>query len=193
MFEKIARDCVLIAAMGFGLVYTIKNQDTLKAQFGLSGAEQTQELADSATNGAANAATNIAQNIAPAQSQISSGTVSITKSADGQFWAQSQVNGAYVKFLVDTGASTVALTLEDARKAGLSLNSLNFSHQVNTAGGTIPAAYVELKSVSVGTITLRNVKAVIIKDGLHTSLLGMSYLGQLQKVEATPQSLILRL
>lgn len=189
MLGKIARDCALIAAMGLGVVYALKNQETLKAKFGLAPAQQTQMQ----TSSVSDIEKQPSAKRAPAQSQISSGTVSITKSADGQFWAQSRVNGAYVKFLVDTGASTVALTLEDARKAGLAPHSLAFTHQVQTAGGTVPAAYVELQSVSVGMITLRNVKAVIIKDGLHTSLLGMSYLGRLQKVEASPQSLILRL
>jgi len=124
-----------------------------------------------------------------------SGTVvSIPKSkSDGQFWTDARVNSGYVKFLVDTGASAVALTLDDAKKSGIRTHDLEYDVPVSTAGGTNMAAYVELKSISVGAITIRNVDALIIPEGLNTSLLGMTYLGELQKVEATPNALLLRL
>ena len=85
------------------------------------------------------------------------------------------------------------MTPEDARKAGIKLDKLDYNVPISTAGGENVAAYVTLKSISVGAVTVRNVKALVVPEGLSTSLLGMTYLGQLQKVEATPTSLILRL
>lgn len=120
--------------------------------------------------------------------------VSIPKNkADGQFWTEARVNNGHVRFLVDTGASSVALTPEDARKAGIRLDRLKYDVPIATAGGQNVAAYVNLKSISIGPVTIRNVKALVVPEGLSTSLLGMSYLGELQKVEATPHALILRL
>ena len=98
-----------------------------------------------------------------------------------------------MEFLVDTGASAVALTLDDARKSGVRLNSLKYDVPISTAGGLNYAAAVKLKSVSLGGITLRDVDALVVKEGLDISLLGMSYLGRLQRVEATPNALLLRL
>ncbi|WP_409431822.1 TIGR02281 family clan AA aspartic protease [Litorimonas sp. RW-G-Af-16] len=112
---------------------------------------------------------------------------------DGQYWATGRVNSGHVKFLVDTGASSVALTYEDARKAGIKVRDLRYNVPISTAGGTNYAAYVKLDSVSLGAITIRDVDALVVKDGLTVSLLGMTYLGQLQKVEATPNALLLRL
>ena len=109
------------------------------------------------------------------------------------FWTEARVNHGYINLLVDTGASVIALTPEDAEKAGIRLHELNYNGSVNTAGGKVPAAYITLDSVSVRHIALRNIQAVVIKDGLTQSLLGMSYLGELQKVEANPDLLILRL
>ena len=126
--------------------------------------------------------------------QKSGSVVSIPKSRrDGQFWTDARVNSGHVKFLVDTGASAVALTLNDAKKAGIRTHELNYNVPISTAGGKNMAAYVDLKSISVGAITLRNVRALVVPEGLDTSLLGMTYLGQLQKVEATPNALLLRL
>lgn len=118
--------------------------------------------------------------------------VALRKGDDGHFHADGQVNGKRVKFLVDTGASSVALTASDAKRAGIDLNKLSFSIPVNTASGQTFGAAVTLESVAVGRIKLKKVQAIVLKDGLGTSLLGMSYLGRLQKFEASRNQLILR-
>jgi len=124
----------------------------------------------------------------------SGSTVTLHKDPrNGHFWTNAKVNNGSVHFLVDTGASTVALTLNDAKKAGIKVRDLEYNIPVSTAGGTNYGASVKLKRVSVGAITIRDVEAIVIKDGLTTSLLGMSYLGELQKVEATRYTLFLRL
>ena len=116
----------------------------------------------------------------------------ISKARDGQFWVDARVNNSSIKFLVDTGASIVALTPLDAQKAGIALGNLQYTVPINTAAGQIMAASTRLSLISVGNVTVYNVRAVIIPKGLSHSLLGMSYLGELQRVEASKNLLILR-
>ena len=116
---------------------------------------------------------------------------SISKGADGHFWAEAQVNGSRVRFLVDTGATAVALTAADAQRLGFSPQTLDYSYKVTTANGETRAAAVKLATVSVAGAKVANVDALVIEDGLDTSLLGMTYLGRLSSFEAHRQSLVL--
>ena len=115
----------------------------------------------------------------------------IPKANDGHFWANAVVNQKAVHFLVDTGATVVVLTPADAQRLGFDAQNLDFNQKVVTANGQTFAASVTLTTVGVGTSTIHNVDALVVKDGLSTSLLGMSYLGRLSRFEATPSSLIL--
>jgi aspartyl protease family protein len=125
-------------------------------------------------------------------SDPSSEAASIAKAADGHFWAEGQVNGARVRFLVDTGASSVALTPLDAQRLGLETAGLIYDTPVHTANGDSMAARVRLASVSVAGARMANVDAVVVGRGLPTSLLGMSYLGRLSRFAATQDTLILQ-
>jgi len=137
---------------------------------------------------AAKAETQVAN--APAQA-ASASSAAIAKSTDGHFWARGTVNGASVRFLVDTGATAVALTPADAERLGLTPADLHYSYRVVTAGGQTRAASVKLASITVAGARLNDVDALVIEKGLDTSLLGMSYLGRLSRFEATRQSLVL--
>lgn len=121
----------------------------------------------------------------------SASVVSIPRS-NGQFFTQARVNRGSVRFLVDTGASAVALTIDDARRAGIDTRKLSFDRPVDTANGRTYAASVKIDEIRIGGIVVRDVQTLIVKDGLHISLLGMTFLGELQRVEATPSQLILR-
>lgn len=123
---------------------------------------------------------------------VPSGAAQVTKAADGHFWAQARIDGRAVKVLVDTGASVVALTREDAARLGLRPAPEAFRHVVQTANGETAAAAVTLQDVRIGSARVRNVEALIVRDGLPYSLLGMSYLGRLSAFEARAGSLILR-
>jgi aspartyl protease family protein len=114
----------------------------------------------------------------------------IPKAQDGHFWANAMVNSHAVHFLVDTGATVVVLTEADAQRLGFDKSNLAYNRKVITAMGPTEAAQVTLASVDVGNSTVHNVDALIIPQG-GTSLLGMSYLGRLSRIEATPSSLIL--
>lgn len=119
-------------------------------------------------------------------------TAQVTKSADGHYWAEAMVDGKVVRFLVDTGATAVALTADDARRLGYNPAGLDYRYDVITAEGRVKAAAVQLRSISIAGARVDNVDALILERGLHTSLLGMSYLGKLQSFEATRTSLILK-
>jgi aspartyl protease family protein len=133
----------------------------------------------------------LASAVADPQAQPQSSAASITKAADGHFWAQASINGHAVRLLVDTGASAVALTGDDARRLGFDPATLNYGYAVQTANGVAHAARVTLPSVSVAGARVDNVEAFVIDHGLESSLLGMTYLGRLSRFEATPSALIL--
>ena len=123
--------------------------------------------------------------------QASSGPASISKGPDGHYWAEADVDGHEVRFLVDTGATAVALTLDDAQRLGIDPASLNYAYNVSTANGQARAAAVTLGSVSVAGARVDDVQAYVLDHGLPTSLLGMSYLGRLSQFQATQTSLVL--
>ena len=116
----------------------------------------------------------------------------VAKAADGHFWAQGEVNGKAVRFLVDTGATAVALTAEDANRLGIDPRTLKYGYKVMTANGQARAAEVKLASISVAGARVNDVDALVIENGLPSSLLGMTYLGRLSTFEATKTALILR-
>lgn len=121
-----------------------------------------------------------------------SSAASIAKSGDGHYWAEADVNGRRVRFLVDTGASAVALTIADAKRLGFEPEKLDYDYQVTTASGPARAAAVKLGRISVSGAAVNDVDALVIEKGLDTSLLGMTYLGRLSRFEATRTALILR-
>ena len=120
------------------------------------------------------------------------GAAQISKAKDGHYWAEAQVDGRWVHFLVDTGASTVALTGQDAQRLGFDLSALTYDRPVMTANGKAMAAGVTLDRVAVAGARVDRVEAMVVREGLNASLLGMSYLGRLSRFEATPTALILR-
>ena len=129
---------------------------------------------------------------APAVASADDGAAQIVKAADGHFWAEASVDGRNVRFLVDTGATAVALSQTDAKRLGLDTKTLDYSYKVMTASGEARAASVKLASVSVAGAQVRDVDALVVEKGLETSLLGMSYLGRLSSFQATPRALVLR-
>ncbi|MGD9866974.1 MAG: TIGR02281 family clan AA aspartic protease [Hyphomicrobiales bacterium] len=119
--------------------------------------------------------------------------VRIRRQQDGQFVAQTQVNNATVHMVVDTGASQVVLTQEDARKAGIDVDGLTYSVPIRTANGVSFAASIRLTRVGLGSLSVGSVDALVAKpDSLHKSLLGMSFLSRLRSYEFSGDFLTLR-
>jgi aspartyl protease family protein len=120
-------------------------------------------------------------------------TVEVARGPGGNFVVTTQVNGARVPMIFDTGASSVVLTHEAAKAAGLPLEVLTYSVAVETANGRTRAAPVTLQTIGVGGIIERDVAALIAQPGqLRQSLLGMSFLNRLEGWEVRGDRLALR-
>ena len=95
--------------------------------------------------------------------------------------------------LVDSGASIVVLTYEDAERAGIYVRERDYTQRVSTANGVTRVAPMTLDRVSIGGITVRDVEAAVSEPGrLGQSLLGMTFLGRLQRVDMRPGVLVLQ-
>ena len=116
----------------------------------------------------------------------------INRENDGHYWTRANVDGTEIKFMVDTGASTVALTYRDAQRLGLSPEGLDYTWTIHTAGGETKGASVLLKSIRIGNVEVENVEAMILREGLSQSLLGMTFLGELYSYEFKRKQLIIR-
>ena len=123
---------------------------------------------------------------------VEPGVVELRRADNGHFIADARVNGKTVRFLVDTGATGIALSPGDARRIGLDLDALAYNQPVSTANGRTFTARVRLNSVRVGDIEVRGLAAGVHRDGLNESLLGMSFLNQLDGFEVSQDRLILR-
>jgi aspartyl protease family protein len=120
-------------------------------------------------------------------------TVEVGRSNGGDFAITAHINGARVAMVLDTGASSVVLTRDDAKKAGLPLEVLNYTVNIDTANGRTRAAPVTLERIAIGDLTERSVEALVAQPGqLRMSLLGMSFLNRLQSWQVNGDRLILR-
>ena len=109
--------------------------------------------------------------------------IEIPRSFDGHFHLTLNVNGVPVDFLVDTGATDVVLTMEDARRVGIDPDNLAFLGRARTANGEVRTAFATLDSIGVGQITYRNLNASVNAGEMDGSLLGMTYLGLFDRIE----------
>ncbi|GES45067.1 aspartyl protease family protein [Rhizobium sp. ERR 922] len=119
--------------------------------------------------------------------------VILHKRSNGHFEARVMINGQPIDMLIDTGASTIALSQEDAERVGIIPENLTYSQTVLTANGRARAAPVELGSVAIGPIKRRDVEASVAEAGkLDQSLLGMSFLETLGSMQMQTDELRLR-
>ncbi len=120
-------------------------------------------------------------------------TVEVARAFNGDFDVHAEINGARVAMVLDTGASSVVLTREDAKAAGLPLEVLSYTVNIDTANGRTRAAPVVLDRIAIGGLVERSVEALVAQPGqLKTSLLGMSFLNRLQSWEVRGDRLLLR-
>jgi aspartyl protease family protein len=129
----------------------------------------------------------------PSEPQVGQGgEVIVNRRVSGEFAIGGWVNNARVTFLFDTGASTVVLTAEDARRAGVESSRLVFDIPVATANGSAMAAEARLDRIAVGPIVMRNVPAMVARRGaLDQSLLGMTFLERLKSYTVERDKLIM--
>ncbi len=130
---------------------------------------------------------------APAATGAGEGLLVVAADLQGHFVVHPSLGGVRLRMLVDTGASLVALSHEDAFKAGVKTSPGDPVRRFSTANGTVEARVVRLAEVSVGGLTVRDVEAAVMPPGrLSTSLLGMSFLRRLRGVEVSSGRLTLR-
>jgi aspartyl protease family protein len=119
--------------------------------------------------------------------------VELSRGNTGDFQISTEVNGRTVPMILDTGASTVVLTNEAARAAGLPIEMIKYTVNVDTANGRTRAASVTLDRIAVGGIVERAVPALVAQPGaLRSNLLGMSFLNRLQSWEVRGDRLVMR-
>lgn len=130
---------------------------------------------------------------APRQQASASGfSVELRSDRRGHFEAEAEVNGRDISALVDTGATMVVLTYEDAERAGLDVRPSDFTATSRTANGMARNAPVTLDKLCIESVCVRDIRAMVAEEGrLHVSLLGMSFLGRLSRFEVRSGTLLL--
>jgi aspartyl protease family protein len=131
--------------------------------------------------------------IVPGWASQKGNVVEIARGRAGDFSVRAQVNGARISMVLDSGASAVVLTQEAAKAAGLPLEVLQYTANVDTANGRTRAAPVTLDRITIGNIVERSVPALIAQPGaLRSNLLGMTFLNRLESWEVRGDKLMLR-
>jgi aspartyl protease family protein len=129
---------------------------------------------------------------APSASSSNYRTVTIPRDARGHFQVDARVDGRRVGFMVDTGASTIALMASEAKRLSIHPSASDYNVSVRTANGTVKAAPVNLAMVEVGGLVVRDVRALVVPDSaLSENLLGLSFLTKLRRFEYAGGKLVL--
>ncbi len=120
-------------------------------------------------------------------------SVEVSRSNEGDFALRARINGHVAPMVIDTGATSVVLTYETAKAAGLPLELLDYNVDVETAGGHVRAARLTLDRLAIGKLVERSVPALVVPRGqMKTNLLGMSFLNRLESWEVRADRLMLR-
>ena len=175
LVQMMAGWCLAIGVAAAGIVYN----DDIRGALGLrfTGADESAELPRAGA----------------AKAPKGDRTVVLRAGANGHFETSVNINGRRVDVMVDTGATMVALTYEDAEASGIFPRDSDFKYKVNTANGVARVAAVTLDQVSIDDITIRNVSGVVAERGkLGTTLLGMSFLSKLSRAEMSRGTLTLQ-
>lgn len=138
--------------------------------------------------------------LSPAGSQInvirnygSGQAVRVKRGWSGHFVVRADIREKAIEMIVDTGASTVVLRHADAKRLGLDMSKLRYTVPVQTANGSSKAARIFLPQISIGSVVIREVEALVARPKtLHQSLLGMSFLSRLRSYEFAGEYLELR-
>ena len=127
------------------------------------------------------------------RSRATARAVEIPRGRGGEFALRARINGVPAPMVVDTGATSVVLTYETAKAAGLPLELLDYDVDVETAGGHTKAARLTLDRLAIGKLVERSVPALVVPHGqMKTNLLGMSFLDRLESWEVHADRLMLR-
>ena len=129
---------------------------------------------------------------APDASPAGTRSLSIPRDARGHFQAEGRIDGQRISFMVDTGASVIALNEKSAARFGLRPQRGDYNATVSTANGTIKAARTRLAMVELGGLVVRDVEAMVLPDeALSENLLGLSFLSKLKRFEYAGGKMVL--
>ncbi|GAA3846766.1 TIGR02281 family clan AA aspartic protease [[Pseudomonas] carboxydohydrogena] len=118
--------------------------------------------------------------------------VSLRSDRSGHFRTEARVDGRDLDFLVDTGATVIALTQKDAERIGIRPFLSDYTTSVNTANGPAKAARARINRIDIGGVVVRDVDALVMPEGaLQQNLLGMAYLSKLKRFEYSSGNLVL--
>lgn len=123
--------------------------------------------------------------------QRSGADLELTRDASGRFHLDAEINGEQTRFLIDTGADTVALTLEDAARLGVTVDAENLQPVAQTASGVGYGVAVRIERISIAGQEFRDVDALVI-EGLPVNLLGRSLMARLGTLEIEGDRMVLR-
>lgn len=133
----------------------------------------------------------IRRDVLPRQTVLEGDRIEAPLAADGHYYLMAEVNGVPVRFVVDTGATEVVLTLRDAQRVGIDTGTLAYIGQARTANGLVATAPVRLDSISLGPVHDENLRAVVNGGEMDTSLMGMTYLTRFARVEFSRDTMVL--
>lgn len=133
----------------------------------------------------------VSKTVLPRQSAFENGRVEIPVHPDGHYQLTLYIGDVPVDFIVDTGASNVVLSQQDAERVGIDTDTLIYGGRASTANGEVRTARVTLQDVRLGELDEGSLRAFVNEGELDSSLLGMSYLRRFGRVEITPNMLVL--
>ena len=133
----------------------------------------------------------IRQTVQPRQTVMTGGRIELPRAPDGHYYLTAEVNGVPLRFVVDTGASRIVLSQQDARRAGIDTGELVYTGRAFTANGEVRTAPVRLDRIEVGPIRDTNLRAVVNGGEMEGSLLGLDYLHRFSRVEIAEGRLVL--
>lgn len=132
------------------------------------------------------------QIVRPTQSvDMRAGKVELPRAPDGHYYVTADVNGVPIRFVVDTGATDLVLSREDALKVGIDAKDMAFYGRAQTANGTVRTAPIQIDSLSIGPIRDTNLRAWVTEGEMSGSLMGMSYLQRYSRIEIADGALVL--
>ena len=150
------------------------------------------QIAAKMTSTPASATTVDRTTTAPAAAQAGSRSLGIPRDGRGHFLAEGRIEGQRIGFMIDTGASVVALNETSAARFGLRPSRGDYNATVTTANGTVKAARARLAMVDIGGLIVRDVDAMVLPDqALSENLLGLSFLSKLKRFEYANGQLVL--
>ena len=133
----------------------------------------------------------IQRTITPRQTVVDATTIVLPRARDGHYYLTLNINDVPVDFVVDTGATQIVLTQEDAARIGIDTDSLSYLGTASTANGTVRTASVRLDRVELGEIVDTRLRAVVNNGQMSGSLLGMTYLSNFDSITIKDSELIL--